>query len=149
MAYGHAAFCQGSDTTGNRFVIHIKKHAKHKTVYANVAGMVSGKIKKDSLLKMNKINMVDLQRRYKNLRVVSFSLIAERPDGSGKWYPIKQAQVFSLYHGNEFTDEMKGIIKSCTTGDKLEIYVTSIYFDGMKYGSLSIGYGGHVSLCML
>ena len=149
MAFSHAAFCQAGDDNGNRFVIHIEKRIKRKTVFANVAGMVSGKIKKDSLLKLGKVTMTDQQRKFKHIRVVSFNLITERYNGSGKWYPMKQAQIYSLYNGNEFTEEMRRIIKACASGDRIEIFVTSIYFDGIKYNSLDgIGYGGHVCLCM-
>jgi len=150
MAIGHAALCQKPDTTGNRFVMHIKKNRhKIKTVYANVGGKISGTIDKDSLLRLGKVNMVDLQKKLKNIRVVSFDLVAERRNNAGNWYPIKKAHIFSLYSGNEFTDEMKGIIKSCYKGDRIELFVTGIYYDGMRYGSIQgIGYGAHVCLCM-
>ncbi len=150
MVSTHAAFSQMADTIGHRFIIHVQKPKHHKTIYANVAGTVTGSIKKDSLLKVNKINMVDLQRKYHNLRVVAFDLVLERNNGAGKWMSIKKATVFSLYQGNEFTEDMKRIIKMAQPGDRVEILVNGIFFNEMRANTLNgIGYGGRVCLTML
>lgn len=149
MAFSHAAFCQSAQLN-NRFVLHAKKQPRKKLVFAHVAGLTNGAIKKDSLLKVGTVSMSDLRHKLKNIKVVSFALVAERNNGGDKWTVLRKATVYSMYDGNHFTNEMQDIIRHCGKGDRIEIFVTGIYYDGITFGSPvnGIGYGARVCLCM-
>ncbi|HTB06350.1 MAG TPA: hypothetical protein VK806_05295 [Bacteroidia bacterium] len=142
MALSHVSFCQQNDTV-NRIVIYVKKkpNKRRKSIYVNVAGMVNGTISKDSLLNVGKLNIVDLQKRFKHMIIISFEMLLQKQNAAGKWYTARKATSFSYFRGNEFTDEMTSIIKKCDKGDKVIFYVTAI-----KYGAEGVGYSAMVNL---
>lgn len=144
MAMSHATYCQQKDTA-NRLVIYVKKkpHKRRKTIYVNVAGKVNGAISKDSLLTVGKLNIVDLQKRFKHMIIVSYEMLLQKKNTAGIWYTVRKAKSFSYFRGNEFTDEMVNMIKKCDKGDKVVFYVTSI-----KWGAEGVGYNATVSLCL-